>query len=254
MTASAAERELLDQIEPYVLMSASTLISCAYNQNYAAFDLLSRPHVFRATASAGQVAFELPEWLPIEEALLGVAETGLHSIVKHLALQRTAGAGKPGTRIQHFQLGPALCSDGDVVTLTYSPWFRFAAPPYRFELQSHAAGYVVAALGHLSRARGLSVRLEVGTDTSVLWLSERLRIEVMGTTELTDISVLLDDDEAHLCFTNPQLSVSRQMFPDVYAAVRTASEAGEQFRGASVLVKDDQVLLCGDGRTGDVQA
>lgn len=253
MMASVAERKLLDEIEPYVLMSASTLITCAYNQNYAAFDLLSRPHVFRATASAGQVAFELPEWLPAEETLLGVGEAGLHSMVKHLNVQRTVGAGKPGTRIHRFQLGPALCMDGESVSLTYSPWFRFAAPPYRFDIGRHAAAYVVAALGHLCQARGHNVRMEVDADLSVLWLSERLRLEVMGDTSLTDITVMLGEEESHLSLPNPQLSLSRQMFPDVYAAARSANEAGEQFRGTSLLIDEDRVVLSGDAGVGDVQ-
>lgn len=30
MTATVTDRQLLDAIEPYVLMAASTLISCAY--------------------------------------------------------------------------------------------------------------------------------------------------------------------------------------------------------------------------------
>jgi hypothetical protein len=250
---TAAERKLLDQIEPYVLMSASTLITCAYKRNYAAFDLLSRPHVFRTTASAGRVEFELPEWLPIAEALLGVSETGLRSMVKHLHLQRAEDAGKPGMRIHRFQLGPELCGDGETVSLTYSPWFRFAAPPYRFDIESGASAYAVAAMGHLSRARGLSVRTEVDADVSALWLSERIRIEVMGDTSVTDITVLLDGDESHLGLSSPQLSVARQMFPDVYAAARSAKEAGEQFRGASLLIDEDRVLIFGDEGAGDVQ-
>jgi hypothetical protein len=255
MTApTTAERKAFDEIEPYVLMAASTLITCAYNRNYAAFDLLSRPHIFRATVNAGRVEFEVPEWLPIAESLLGVAETGLHSMVKHLHLQRAEGAGKPGMRIHRFQLDAAWCGNGETVSLTYSPWFRFAAPPYRFDIKNHAAAYVVAALGRLSQARGLTVRTELDTDVSVLWLSDRIRIEVMGDTVLTDITVLLDGDESHLSFTSPQVSVSRQMFPDVYAAARSANGAGEQFRGASLLVDEDRILLCGDEGVGDVQA
>jgi hypothetical protein len=252
--ATTAERVALDEIEPYVLMAASTLITCAYNQNYAAFDLLSRPRILRATANAGHVEFEVPEWFPIADSLLGVAQAGLHSMVKHVYLPRAERAGKPGMRVFRFQLGPALCSDGETVSLTYSPWFRFAAPPYRFDLDSHAAAYVVAALGHLCQARGLSVRTEVDDDVSVLWLSKRLRIEVMGDTALTDIAVLFPDDESHLSVRNPQLSVSRRMFPDVYAAALSARGAGEQFRGASLVIDEDRALLCGDGGMDDVQA
>lgn len=254
MTAAAVERKLLDEIEPYVLMAASTLITGAYNRNYAAFDLLSRPHVFRTTASAGQVAFELPQWLPAEEALLGVGETGLHSMVKHLNIQRAVSEGKPGMRVHRLQLGPALCKEGEPATLTYSPWFRFAAPPYRFDVARQAAAYVATALGHLCQARGQSVRIEVEPDLSVLWLSERLRIEAMGDEALTDITVMFDADESHLSFATPQLSLSRRMFPDVYAAARSAAEAGEVFRGASMLIDEERLVLSGDQGASDVQA
>jgi len=254
MTTAGAERKLLDVIEPFVLLSASTLITCAYRQNYSAFDLMSRPHVFHARANAGRVDFELPEWIPVEEALLGVADAGLHSMVKHLALQRAAGAGKPGMRIHRIQLGPELCREGDLISLTYSPWFRFAAPPYRFEVGSHAAAYVASALGRLARARGFSARCDVKTDRAALWLSESLRIEVLGADMLTDVAISLDGDEASLSFVNPQLSVARAMFPDVYTALRSASEAGEQFRGVSLLIEEDQVLLYGSGGAADVQA
>jgi len=254
MTASATERKLLDEIEPYALMAASTLITCAYNRNYAAFDLLSRPHVFRSTVSAGQLAFELPEWLAAEETLLAVGETGLHSMVKHLNVPRAVSAGKPGMRIHRLQLGSALCKEGESATLTYSPWFRFAAPPYRFDVEHQAATYVVTALGHLCQSRSQSVRMEVEPDLSVLWLSERLRIEAMGDTTLTDITVVFDDEESHLSLPNPQLSLSRRMFPDVYAAARGAAEAGEEFRGALLLIDEERMVLSGDGGAGDVQA
>jgi hypothetical protein len=254
MTTSA-ERTVLAAIEPYVLMAVSTLISCAYNSNYAAFDLMSRPHVFRATTSEGQVEFEVPEWFPIHEALLAVGKDGLHSIVKHLGLPRTEGTGKSGMRLHRFQLDAALCSNGESVSLTYSPWLRFAAPPYRFDVERDAAHYVVAALGRLCQARGLRVRADAATGLSALWLSDRLRVEIMGAAALTDLSILLDGDETHLSFHNPQLSVSRHMFPDVYAAARSASEAGEPFRGLSVMIEEDRALLFGDGRTADdVQA
>jgi hypothetical protein len=255
MTAPTDDGKTLAAVEPYVLLAASALITCAYNKNYAAFDLLSRPHVFRATTSAGHVEFEVPEWFPIQEALLGVGKEGLHSVVKHLGLPRSEGAGRGGTRLHRFQLDAVLRADGESVSLTYSPWFRFAAPPHRFELERDAAGYVVSALGHLCQAQGLRVRVEVGTGLSVLFLSDRLRVEVMGAAALTDMSVLLDDHETHLGFQNAQLSVSRHMFPDVYAAVRRASEAGEQFRGLSLMVEEDRVLIFGDERTADdVQA
>jgi hypothetical protein len=252
--ATPAERKALAEIEPYVLVAASVLITSAYNHNNAAFDLLSRPRIFRAAANGGRVEFEVPEWLPIAESLLGVGVARLHSMVKHLHLHRAESAGKPGTRNHRFQLGPALCSDGETVSLTYSPWFRYAAPPYRFDLEGRAAAYVVAAMGHLCQARGLNVRMEVDSDVSVLWLSDHLRIEVMGDTALTDIAVLLDGDESHLSLSNPQLSVSRHMFPDVYAAARSANESGERFRGASLQIDEHRILLCDDGGVSDVQA
>lgn len=252
--ATAVERKVLDEIEPYVLLVASTLITCAFRQNYAAFDLLSRPHVCRAVVSGGRVEFELPDWFPVEEALLSAVNGGLHSIVKHLALKRMGRAGRPTMRIHQFEVSPELCREGELLSLTYSPWFRFAAPPYRFELENQVAAYVAAALGHLGRARGLSVRSQSTSDLSVLWLSERLRIEVLGAGELTEIAILLDADETSLTIANRQLSVSRRMFHDVYTALRSAGETGEQFGGASLLIEEDQVLLYGDGRTGDVQA
>ncbi|NJK42492.1 MAG: hypothetical protein HC937_01805 [Aquincola sp.] len=90
MNRTATDRELLDAIEPYVFLAASTLVTSAYQRSHAAFALLSRPKVYSATAIQGHVDFEVPDWLPIEEALLGSAEGGLHSVVKHLALPRAS--------------------------------------------------------------------------------------------------------------------------------------------------------------------
>lgn len=254
MNATTSERKLLDEIEPYVLSSASTLITCCYQNNFLAIELLSRPQVSHGTAHSGVVAFEVPEWFPVEEALLSADNGQLHSMVKHLALKRVVGTGQPGMRVHRIKLGPDLCADGETVALTYSPWFRFAAPPYRFDVENRVAAYVVAALGHLARVKGQRVRLELNPDRSVLWISERLRIEAMGAARLTEIAVLLDDDETSLSLASLQLSVARRMFPDVYAAVRSAGKAGERFRDASLLIEEDQVLLYGDRKAGDVQA
>lgn len=98
------------------------------------------------------------------------------------------------------------------------------------------------------------MRSDVHADVAALWLSDRLRIECMGDTALTDITVLLDEEESHLSLANPQLSVSRQMFPDVYAAARRADESGERFRGTSLLIDEGRIVLYGAEGTGDVQA
>lgn len=248
------ERRLLDAIEPYVLLSASTLITATFQQNHSSFALLSRPNVFRATVRGGRVEFEVPEWLPVEEALLSAANCGLHSIVKHLPLRRVARPGAPGMRLHMFEIAAELCRDGQSVSLSYFAWFRFAAPPYHFEAENQVAAYVGAALGHLGRAQGLRVRSELAPALSMLWLSDRLRIEVVGAAELTEMAILLDDDETSLSFAAPQLSVARRMFPDVYAAVRSAAEAGEHFRGAALLVEEDQVLLYDNGDASHVSA
>ncbi|NJN00268.1 MAG: hypothetical protein HC793_00880 [Aquincola sp.] len=192
--------------------------------------------------------------MPIEEALLGSAEGGLHSVVKHLALPRAVRAGRPGTRVLRFEMGLQLCREGESVSLTYSPWLRFAAPPYHFDIAQRPAAYVVAALQHLARVQGLNVRSEATAEASVLWLSQRLRIEVIGDTALTEIAILLDGDETSLSFAGSQLSVARRMFPDVCAALRSADEAGERFRGASLLIEEDQILLYGSTGVDDVQA
>jgi hypothetical protein len=253
MNHTPVERDLLDEIEPYVLLAASSLITCAYQQNFASLSMLSRPTVFSSAVREGRVDLELPEWLPIEEALLSAAEGGIHSVVKHLALPRAVRAAKPGTRILRIEIGPDLCRDGESVSLVYSPWFRFAAPPYRFEIAQRPGAYVIAAFGHLARVRGLSVRVEHRADASVLWLSERLRIEVIGAEALTEMAILLDGDETSLSLAGTQLSVARRMFPDVYAALRSAGEAGEQFNGASLLFEDDQVVLYGGTEVDHVQ-
>jgi hypothetical protein len=254
MSATAAERKLLDVLEPYVLMSASTLITSAFQGKHTTFALLSRPQIARATVSEGRVDFELPEWFPIDEALLSAADCGIRSIVKHLPWQRMTGPGNPPMRRHRFKVGRDLCRDGETVLLAYSPWLRFAAPPYDFELEHRMAAYVGAALAHLGRSAGLGARLESTPELSVVWLSERLRVEVVGADELTDITVLFDGDESAVSFVNPQLSVARRMFPDVYAALRSARDAGEQFRGASLLVEEDQAWLHSDEGADDVQA
>jgi hypothetical protein len=253
MTAGVTERKLLAQIEPYVLLSATALITCAYQHSSAVFDLLSRPQVLRATAHGGRVEFEVPDWFPIEESLLSVADSGIHSMVKHLALKRTVESGTPARRIHRFELGLAQCNDGDSVSLTYCSWFRFAAPPYRFEVGTHVAAYVAAALRQRVRVSGLNAQLDVKSDLAVLWLSDRLRIELLGAAMLTDVSILLDGDDTHLSFVSPQLTVARRMFPDVYSAMRRASEAGERFRGAALLIEDDRALLHGDRGASNVQ-
>jgi hypothetical protein len=253
MIATDAERARLDVIEPYVLLSASMLISSAFQHNQATLSLLSRPQVASAAVNDGRVEFELPEWFPVEEALLSTAEGGLWSVVKHLGLPRSVRSGKPSTRIHRLELGPESCREGESVSLTYSPWFRFAAPPYRFDVGNLAA-YVTAAFGHLARLRGLGAQVETSAGVSVLWLSERLRVEVIGATELTEIAILLDGDETSVSFANPQLSVARRMFPDIYAALRSASEAGERFVRASLLIEEDQVLLYGDEGAGNVSS
>lgn len=254
MTITPDERKLLDEIEPYVLMSASLLISCAYRGNYAEFDLLARPQVYRTTASGGFVNFEVPEQFPVEHALLSTANGKVHSVVKHLHLPRKVRAGSSGMQVHRFGLGQDLCSDGENAGLTYSPWFRFAAPPYRFEIQGQASAYVGAALAHLARVKGLSVQADLKPDLSVLRLSDQLRVELIGAAELTEVAVLLGTDETSISFANPQLSVARRMFPDMDAAVRSAAQAGERFRGASLIVEADQVLIYADSGASDVQA
>lgn len=247
------ERKLLDAIQPYVLLAASTLISCSYNANFAAFGLVQQPHSYRARAKAGRVSFEVPEWLPFEECLFTGPGGALNAVVKHLALRRRAEPGAGGVRNCIVELPPGLAGDGSEFTLTYFAWFRFAAPPFDFHAEGRAAHYVGEALQHLAQSRGLVAGLDLQEDAAVVQLTDRLRIEVVGNQVLTELSVLASAEETTIGLGSLTLDVSGTMFPDVHHALRDALAAGEVFRGLALNVDADRALLHARG-AADVQA
>jgi hypothetical protein len=249
-----SERELLNAMQPYVLLAVSTLITSSYRQDFSPFALLQRPQVFRALVTKGKARFELPDWLPVEDCLLATQGGELHAFVKHLPLRRGAEVRAPGTRSQTIELPPGLCVEGSAVSLSYCAWFRYAAPPYDFAAEGRVAHYVGNALLHLARSHGVTATLELGDDEATIHLTDRLMVEVIGSDALSEMSILFEHLETSISFDGLHLSVSREMFPDLHVAAHAALEKGETFGNAVLSVDEDGMLLRAQTGGANVQA
>lgn len=236
------EQRCLAAIEPYVMLATSALITSAWQRDFSVFELLARPHTIASRVVNGVAAFELPRSISLDECFMESAQGGVHSFVKHLRFKRAA---EPSSQGMRHLLAPlnGVCAEGEPVSLVYTPWFRYAAPPYDFDLSSGISEYVGRAFAHIARQHGIGAEVSSAADAHRVRIGDRLSVEVVGSDTVEELAIVMAGAETSLGLRNRQLSLSREMFPGLYEAARAGRDAGESFERLGLVLEDDQFLL-----------
>jgi hypothetical protein len=225
-------------IERWGFITLGVFTTCCYTKDFAALDLLRFPQTFTGNLSGNIVAFDLPEWFPQEHAIFRAADGTLFSKLKDLPLPRQIKPGSNKNKLLMMQLPPSVTSPAKI-TLTYSPWFRFAHTGSTFTINDSISDFLCRIVEYAARRSGMTCDsiIESGETRSIAARSETDSFQFMatGTDNLRSLRLEANRSQLSLNIETRTMSISPTLTPALFAAVRTMREAGSSLQNCSIV-------------------
>jgi hypothetical protein len=230
---------LYAQIEPWVVLAASTLITACYTRNFSTIQLLKVPIRAAGTIKDSIGTIDLPHWFPAGEGVLEVAGGAIYAKLKELPLPMgSQKIGENGIRLQFDAKRVPLPAGALSFTLTYFPWFRFLSEPIGFDAVDRVAAHIAGCFRFMFAQHGISAAIEGDGDRRVVRSDAGLAVEIAGMSALKSLALTDGDKRTAFDLVAHEIAIDRRMFPAAY-------EAGAQ------MLKSADRLVNVDARTTD---
>jgi hypothetical protein len=232
------DEDLPSTIERWGFITLGVFTTCCYTKDFAALDLLRFPQTFTGNLSGNIVSFDLPEWFPQEHAICRAADGTLFSKLKDLPLPRQIKPGSNKNKLLMMQLPPSVTAAAKV-TLTYSPWFRFAHTGSIFTINDSISDFLCRIVEYAARRSGMTCEsiVESGDTCSIAARKGMNSFQFMatGTDNLRSLKLETRTSQLSLNIETRTMSISPTLTPGIFAAVRTMREAGSSLQNCSIV-------------------
>ncbi len=225
-------------IERWGFITLGVFTTCCYTKDFAALDLLRFPQTFTGNLAGNIVSFDLPEWFPQEHAIFRLADGTLFSKLKDLPLPRQIKPGSNKNKLLMMQLPPSATSAAKI-TLTYSPWFRFAHTGSMFTINDSISDFLCRIVEYAARRCGMACEsiIESGDTRSIAARTdiESFHFIATGTDNLRSFKLEARTSQLSLNIETRTMSISPTLTPALFAAVRTMRETGASLQNCSIV-------------------
>ncbi|HNB27657.1 MAG TPA: hypothetical protein PLR41_11895 [Alphaproteobacteria bacterium] len=240
---SGAER-IYALAEPWSVLAIGNFITACCKRNFTALQLLRSPIRCVGRLEGGLATIDVPNWFPVQDAILEVAGGAVYSKLRDLPLNPKAQRiSDQAQRIQLDLIRAAVPVASQPVALTYFPWFRFLAEPVGFDAAGRVAAYIAGCFRYLLIRDGLGAEVTQDGDGCRIATEDGLVIDIQGMQALKSLALTQGARASSFDLEASRIQIDRRMFPAAYEAGAEMLKTPDRLANVEMTASGDHLIL-----------
>jgi len=230
--------------EPWSVLAIGNFITACCTRNFTALQLLRSPIRCVGRLEGGLATIDVPNWFPLQDAILEVAGGAVYSKLRDLPVNPKAQKiSDQAQRIQLDLIRAAVPVAAQPVALTYFPWFRFLAEPVGFDAPGRVAAYIAGCFRYLLVRNDLAAEVTQDGDGCRVATNDGLVIDIEGMQALKRLSLAQGALESSFDLEASRIQIDRRMFPAAFEAGAEMLKTPDRLANVEMNVSGDHLIL-----------